>query len=154
MRRRQLLKTIVPTVGAATIGNAFVGRDSLAWFRSLRHPDMQMPMAGFYLVGTTYYLIMGGVIHRAVVRDDARSYRLAMLVLAGNELWNVMFFGRRSTRNGFFGVVAYLVPLGLLHASVAHDRGSTVALGAYTAYVIGYDVPWSFQLWRLNPASP
>jgi hypothetical protein len=44
------------------------------------------------------------------------------VVLAGNEIWNAYFFGRRSTRNGFLGV-------------------------------LGYDVPWSYQLWRLNPGT-
>ena len=149
-----LLKTLLPVVGAAVAGNAFVSRDSLKWFQDLRRPALQLPMAGFYTVGGVYYVLMGVVVHRSIVRSDARSYRLAMAVLAGNEVWNAGFFGRRSTRNGFLGVLAFLLPLGLLQVSVAGDRTSTLALAPYTAYVLGYDLPWTYQLWRLNPAPP
>jgi len=138
------------------LGNAFVGRESLAWFQGLRRPAMQLPMPGFYAAGVVYYLLMGVVIHRAGVREDARAYRRAIAVLASNELWNAAFFGRRSTRAGVLGIIAFTAPLGLLHASVAGDRVSTIALGSYTAWVVGYDIPWAYQLWRLNPgpASP
>ncbi|MGY1698928.1 TspO/MBR family protein [Geodermatophilus sp. SYSU D00766] len=145
-------ETLLPVVGAAVAGNALVGRESLRWFRGLRHPASQLPMPGFYAVGGAYYLVMGVVVHRAARRGDRRSYRLAMAVLAGNELWNAAFFGRRSTRNGFLGVLAFLVPLGLLQASVAGDRTSALVLAPYTAYVLGYDVPWTHRLWRLNPS--
>jgi translocator protein len=107
-------------------------------------------MPGFYAVAAAYYVLMGMVIYRAAVRQDARSYRLAMVVLAGNELWNAAFFGRRSVRAGFLGIVAFTVPLALLQASVAGDRVSTVALGSYTTWVLGYDIPWTYRLWRLN----
>jgi len=30
-----------------------------------------------------------------------------MVVLAGNELWNVGFFARRSIRAGFLGILAF-----------------------------------------------
>jgi tryptophan-rich sensory protein len=82
-----LLKTVLPVVSAAVLGNALVGRESMTWFRGLRQPRMQLPMPGFYAVAAVYYVLMGVVIHRAVVRRDARSYRLAMVVLTGNELW-------------------------------------------------------------------
>jgi len=139
-------------VAAAVLGNAFVGREALAWFRGLRRPRMQLPMAGFYTVGVVYYVVMGVVVRRTVLSSDDRAYRLALGVLAGNELWNAALFGRRSPRAGFLGILVFLVPLGLLQASVTRDRISTVALGAYTAYVVGYDVPWTYRLWRLNPS--
>jgi tryptophan-rich sensory protein len=75
----------------------------------------------------------------------------ALLVLAGNELWNAVFFGRRSSRAGFLGVLAFLGPLLALQKSVASDRPSLIALTPYTLWVIGYDVPWTYRLWRLNP---
>ncbi len=149
-----MVRTVAPTVAAAVLGNVFVGRDALTWFRGLRAPRMQLPMAGFYTVGAAYYVVMGVVVRRSVLRSDDRSYRLALGVLAGNELWNAALFGRRSPRDGFLGILAFLVPLGLLQASVARDRVSTAALGAYTAYVVVYDVPWAYQLWRLNLADP
>jgi tryptophan-rich sensory protein len=143
---RGLLKTALPVVSAAVLGNAFIGRDSMSWFRGLRRPNMQLPMPGFYVVGGAYYVLMGVVIYRIVARRDARAYRLAMVVLAANELWNAVFFGRRSVQAGFFGVVAFTVPLALLQASVAGDQVSTVALGCYTTWVLGYDIPWTYQL--------
>lgn len=142
---------VVPVLTAAGLGNAFVSKDSLAWFQGLRRPPMQLPMSGFYTIGAAYYLIMGVVTCRAVARGDGSAYRLALAVLAGNELWNVALFGRRSPRAGFLGVLAFLVPLGLLQLAVRADRTSTIALGVYTTYVIAYDLPWSRQLWRLNP---
>lgn len=150
MRRRGLVKTLFPVLSAAVLGNAFIDRESMAWFRSLRRPRMQLPMPGFYVVGGAYYVLMGVVIYRAAMRQDARSYRLAMIVLAANELWNAAFFGHRSAQAGFLGVVAFTVPLALLQAAVAGDRVSTVAVGSYTAWVLGYDIPWTYQLWRLN----
>jgi hypothetical protein len=44
------------------------------------------------------------------------------------------------------------MPLSALQASVDRDRVSAVTLGVYTVYVVAYDVPWAYQLWRLNPA--
>lgn len=32
---------------------------------------------------------------------------------------------------------------------LAGDRASRLAVGTYTAWVVGYDVPWTYQLWRL-----
>jgi translocator protein len=72
-------------------------------------------------------------------------------VLVANETWNVVLFGRRSTRGAFLGVLGFTVPLSLLQLSVRDDRLSTVALSPYTAWVIGYDIPWTYLLWRRNP---
>lgn len=110
-----------------------------------------MPIVGYLTVGALYYCIMGVVVRRSLLRGDSRSYWFALAVLSANEFWNAALFGRRSTRNGFVGVLAFLVPLGALQASVAGDRVSAITLGAYTVYVVAYDVPWAYQLWRLNP---
>jgi translocator protein len=52
------------------------------------------------------------------------------------------------------GVLAVLGPLLAVQKSVASDRPSLIALTPYTLWVIGYDVPWTYQLWRLNPHLP
>ncbi|HEX6232858.1 MAG TPA: TspO/MBR family protein [Jiangellaceae bacterium] len=147
---RRLSRAAVPVATAALLGNAFVGRRSMEWFASLRRPKIQLQMPGFYAVGGIYYLLMLVVVHRAIASGDKDSYRRAMVVLAGNELWNLLFFGRRSTRAGFVGILAFTVPLLRLQASVATDPVSTLALSPYTLWVIGYDIPWTYQLWRLN----
>jgi benzodiazapine receptor len=75
----------------------------------------------------------------------------AFAVLAGNELWNAAFFGRRSPRAGFLGILAFLGPLLALQKSVASDPPSLIALTPYTLWMIGYDIPWTYQLWQLYP---
>jgi len=140
-----------PPLVAAVIGNAFISRDSQRWFRQLRRPRLQLPLPAFVLVGTVYYLQLGTVLYRAYLNGDRSVRNRALLVLAGNELWNVAFFARRSPRNGFAGVIVFLGPLLALQKSVAADLPSVLALTPYTLWVIGYDVPWTYRLWRLNP---
>ena len=146
-----LLKSVPPTVAAAVLGNAFVGKDALRWLDGLQKPRMQLPLPGFLTVGALYYVAIGTVLHRSAVRMDDRAYRLATTVLVANETWNVILFGRRSTRGAFVGVLGFTVPLALLQLSVREDRLSTIALTPYTAWVIGYDIPWTYLLWRRNP---
>jgi tryptophan-rich sensory protein len=138
-------------VAAAVLGNAFIGSDAMKWFHGLRRPRMQLPMPGFLAVGGLYYISIGTVLYRAAVLGNRRAQRLGLVVLVGNELWNVALFGRRSTRNGFAAVLAFTVPLSLLQASVKDDRTSVLALSPYTAWVVGYDIPWTYLLWRQNP---
>jgi benzodiazapine receptor len=147
---KQAIAVGAPPIAAAVAGNAFIGKDSMRWFRGLRTPRMQVPMSAFGLVGATYYVDLGIVLYRADRNDDRRVRRRALLVLAGNELWNVAFFGRRSPRSGFLGVLVFLGPLLALQRAVTSDRPSLVALTPYTLWVILYDVPWTYRLWQLN----
>jgi len=151
-RLRETIAVAGPPLAAAVLGNAFIGKDSMRWFRGLRAPRMQLPMSAFGVVGAAYYVELGIVLLRAHRNDDRRVRRLALLVLAGNELWNVAFFGGRSPRNGFLGILVFLGPLVWLQKAVTDDRPSLVALTPYTFWVIGYDVPWTYRLWRLNRA--
>lgn len=148
---RGLVAAVGPTLAAAVAGNAFIGADSMRWFRQLRQPRLQLPLPAFGLVGAIYYAQLGTVLYRAYLNNDSQVRRRALIVLAGNELWNIAFIGRRSPRNGFAGTLVFLVPLLALQRSVASDRPSMIALTPYTLWVVGYDVPWSYRLWRLNP---
>jgi translocator protein len=148
--RTSLAKSLPPTIAAALLGNMFIGADAMKWFTQLRSPPMQVPLRGFMVVGGLYYASIGTVLHRSAATGNRRAYRLALLVLAGNELWNVALFGRRSPRAGFLGVLGFTVPLSLLQIAVRDDKMSVVALSPYTAWVIGYDIPWTYQLWRYN----
>ncbi len=154
MRRRSVLRASACTAVAAVAGNAFVGKPAMAWFRGLTAPRGQLPMPAFLATGAVYYGIVGYVLARSIDRRDARSTAWGLAVLVGNEAWNGVFFGRRSTRAGFLGLCAFLVPLVALQRSVAGDARSRNALAPYTAYVVGYDLPWAYRLWRLNPARP
>ncbi len=138
------------TTAAAVVGNALIGKDDLAWLQGLRRPRMQLPLAGFAAVGIVYYVLLGCVLYRATDRRDRTATRLALVVLALNEVWNVVLFGRRDLRGAFLGILAFLVPRGALQVAGSRDRTSSLLLAPYTAWVIGYDVPWTLQLWRLN----
>ncbi len=151
MRRRPFIATVIPTGAAAVLGNTFVGRESQRWFRGLNQPHLAIPFPAFVVVGGVYYVLLGVVRYRAVASNDAITARLALAILALNELWNVAFFGRRSTRNGFLGLLAFAAPVLALQRSVKRDRLSTIALAPYTAWVLFYDIPWTYKLWRLNP---
>jgi tryptophan-rich sensory protein len=147
---RPVLTAVAATTAAAVIGNAQIGKDDLAWLQGLRRPRMQLPLAGFAAVGIAYYVLLGSVLYRATDRRDRTATRLALVVLALNEVWNTVLFGRRSLLGGFVGILAFLVPLAALQVAVSRDRTSSLLLAPYTAWVIGYDVPWTLQLWRLN----
>ncbi len=151
LRRSSVVRSVGPTLAAAVLGNAFVRRDDLKWFGDLRAPRMQIPLTASFVVGGLYYLSIGTVAHRSIVRDDRRTYRLALVVLAGNEIWNYLFFGRRSTRAGFLGVLGFALPVCLLQAALRRDPRSALVFAPYTAWVLGYDIPWTYRLWRLNP---
>ena len=148
--RTSLIKSVSPTVAAAVLGNVFIGSDAMKWFQQLRRPAMQLPLPGFMAVGGLYYTSIATVLYRSAATYNQRAYRLALVVLVGNELWNVALFGRRSPRAGFLGVLGFTVPLSLLQIAVRDDKTSLVALSPYTAWVIGYDIPWTYQLWRHN----
>ncbi len=105
------------------------------------------------MVAATYYLILGYVLARGIDRRDARTVAWSVAVLAGNEAWNALLFGRRSTRAAFAGLLAFLVPLAGLQRSVWQDRRSWGSLAPYSAYVVLYDIPWAYQLWRRNTKS-
>jgi len=145
---------VAASAAAAVLGNAFIGREAMRWFRELRKPRWQLPLPIFVAVGMVYYLILGRVLARSLARRDARATSWALTVMAGNELWNLVFFGRRSTRDGFLGLLVFLLPLAALQHAVGDDRSSRRALTPYTIYVLLYDLPWIHQLWKLNPSAP
>lgn len=147
---RPLVVTLASTLAAATFGNSLISKDDLAWLQTRRRPRMQIPMPAFAAVGIVYYVIMGVVLYRATDRRDRTATRLALMVLVLNEAWNVAFFKARSTRNGFAGLVLFLIPLLRLQLSLRGDPTSTVVLAPYTAWVVGYDLPWVLRLWLLN----
>lgn len=152
MKRKSVLQAAVCTTTAAVAGNAFIGKPAMAWFRSLTAPRWQLPMPAFLGVGAAYYGVIGCVLARSIDRRDRESVAWSCAVLVGNEAWNGAFFGRRSVGAGLVSLSAFLVPLLALQRSVQGDAPSRRALTPYTLYVLLYDVPWVYRLWRLNPA--
>lgn len=85
-------------------------------------------MPGFVSVAAVYNVILGHVLAQGVDRRDASTVAWAVTVLAWNEAWNVLLFGRRSTGAAFAGVLGFLVPLAGLQVSVWPDRRSRWSL--------------------------
>jgi tryptophan-rich sensory protein len=150
MKRRSVVQAGACVAGAAVAGNAFIGKEAMAWFRGLTPPRRQLPLPAFLGAGALYYGVIGYVLARNIDRRQAGAIAWSLAVLVGNEAWNGVFFGRRSARAGFFGVCAFLVPLLALQRSVAGDARPRTALAPYTLYVLLYDLPWTYRLWRLN----
>jgi tryptophan-rich sensory protein len=150
MKRRSVLRASACVGGAAVAGNAFIGKEAMGWFRGLDAPRWQLPLSAFLGVGALYYGLIGYVLARSIDRREAGCVAWSVAVIVGNEAWNGAFFGRRSARAGFVGVCAFLVPLFALQRSVAGDVRSRTVLAPYTAYVLLYDLPWTYRLWQRN----
>jgi len=93
------------------------------------------------VVGGLYYASIGTVLYRSAATGSQRAHRLALVVLSGNELWNVALFRSSQSPRGILGLLGFTVPLTLLQLAVRDDRVSVVALSPYTAWVIGYGIP-------------
>jgi tryptophan-rich sensory protein len=141
--------TVASTVVAATVGNLLIPKPALAWFRGLSWPRWLVPYPVFIAVGIAYYLMIATVLYRALDRSDTSATVWALVVIVANEAWNAIFFGLRSTLGGFIGIVAFTAPLAVLLTAVVEDDLSVVLLAGYAAWV-GYDVAWTFALWRRN----
>lgn len=155
--RRALAISVVACFAAAVLGNVAVGDALTGWYAGLRQPAFGLPLAGWLVVGVLYYLLMGVVLYRVLRRVEpadgrGRLVALAFAVLLGNELWNAAFFGLRSPFWGFVGLTVFLVPLlGLWAAVRRRDVLGGRLLLVYVLWVVLYDLPWAFALWRLNP---
>jgi tryptophan-rich sensory protein len=141
------------TLIAAAAGNVLIPKQALAWFRSLRWPSWLVPYAVFIVVGVIYYVVMATVLYRALDRRASAAAVWAIVLIAANEGWNVIFFGRRSTIGGFIGILAFAALLTGLIISIRDDGLSVLILAGYAAWV-AYDIAWTFALWRANPTNP
>jgi hypothetical protein len=64
-----------------------------------------------------------------------------------------VLFRWQNTFAGFLGVLAFLAPLLILQVTLwLVEPVSAVLILIYVVWVIAYDIPWSYSLWKLNPA--
>jgi tryptophan-rich sensory protein len=143
--------TAAVTVAAATAGNLLIPKAALNWFRALDRPRWLVPFPVFIAVGVVYYVLIGTVLYRALDRHDTATVTWSIVMITANEAWNAAFFGLRSTLGGFAGILAFTVPLAGLLLS-AHDDGLSLALLALYAVWVGYDIAWTYALWRRSDA--
>ncbi|HEX6483752.1 MAG TPA: TspO/MBR family protein [Ktedonobacteraceae bacterium] len=152
-----LLFAVALSVGMAIVGGLLTGNQLTQWFATLRKPRFQLPLWGFICVGLFSYIVDSIIAYRlltVVLEQSARIIALTTLivVMLYNELWNIVLFRWHNTLAGFLGVLVFLIPLAILQVTlVLMDHVSAWLVLVYLLWVSGYDIPWAYRLWRLNP---
>jgi benzodiazapine receptor len=152
-----LLIAVALSLGMAIIGGLLTGNQLTRWFATLRKPRFQLPLWGVVCVGLFGYLVDSVIAYRLLTVVQEQTDRIIALtalivVMLYNELWNIVLFRWHNTFAGFLGVMAFLAPLTILQvALLLVDNVSAWLLLVYLVWVIGYDIPWAYRLWRLNP---
>jgi tryptophan-rich sensory protein len=93
------------------------------------------------------------VCERQVMSQTDRLISLTALgiVMLYNELWNIVLFRWQNPFAGFLGVLAFLAPLLLLQVILLLvEPISGLLMLIYVLWVVLYDIPWSYALWKLN----
>lgn len=146
-------------VGVAAFEGLVTGDGPRSWYPGLRKPRWQIPLWASVVVGLTVYVVDGFVAYRVLTAVPAPEDRVVALtalvvVMLLNALWNLAFFRYRSVLVGFLGILGFLGPLLVLQVALfAYEPLAAWAHLAYALYVILYDVPLFYALWRLNPAT-
>jgi benzodiazapine receptor len=152
-----LLFAVALSLGMAITGGLLTGNQLTRWFATLHKPRFQFPLWGFLCVGLYGYLIDSIIAYRlltVVPEQTARIIALTALIVAMlyNELWNIVLFRWHNTFAGFLGVLIFLLPLAFLQVTlVLADSVSAWLVFVYVIWVLAYDIPWAYRLWRLNP---
>jgi tryptophan-rich sensory protein len=147
------------TILMAGLGAVLAGNAVRTWYPTLTKGRIEIPLNVFALVGLAFYVLEAIVAYRLLERLD--SMPLVGLVLVAlvvvmlyNELWNAALFRLRSPFGALIALLGFLAPLAILLVGCAMVDGlSAVLIGAYGAWVIGYDIPWIHGLWQANLGS-
>ena len=152
-----LLIALAFSLVMAVLGGLLTGNQLTQWYAQLKKPRIQIPIWAFVSVGVIVYVFDVIIAYRLLTVVADQTDRLIALtalavVMLYNELWNYVFLGWRNTFAGFLGVLAFLAPLLILQVTLfLVERVSALLLLVYVLWVIGYDIPWIYSLWRLNP---
>ncbi len=152
-----LIFAVALSLGMAIVGGLLTGNQLTQWFATLRKPRFQLPLWGFVCVGLFSYIVDSIITYRlltVVPEQTARIIALTALivVMLYNELWNIVLFRWHNTFASFLGVVLFLIPLTILQVTlVLVEHVSAWLVFVYLLWLIGYDIPWAYRLWRLNP---
>ena len=152
-----LLVAVTLSLGMAIAGGLLTGNQLTQWFVTLHKPRLQLPLWGFVCVGLYGYLVDSVITYRLLTVVPEQTTRIIALtalivVMLYNELWNIILFRWHNTFASFLGVLIFLIPLIILQVTlVLVDSVSAWLVFVYLLWVIGYDIPWAYRLWRLNP---
>jgi len=153
-----LLVALAFSFGMAILGGLLTGNQLTRWFATLQKPRLQLPLWAFVGVGIIVYIFDIIIAYRLLTAVPDQTDRIIALtallvVMLYNELWNVVLFRWQNTFAGFLGVLAFLAPLLILQVTLwLVEPVSAVLILIYVVWVIAYDIPWSYSLWKLNPA--
>ena len=152
----RLAIVVVWTGLMAVLGTVLAGNAVKTWYPTLAKGRIEIPLAVFAFVGLVFYVVQAIVGYRLLEglegsQTTALTLFALVVVMLYNELWNGALFRLHSPFAGFVALLGFLAPLAILLVGCALvDVPSLVLMGAYAAWVIGYDVPWIYGLWRAN----
>lgn len=152
-----LLLALALSLGMAILGGLLTGNQLTRWFATLKKPRLQLPLWAFVSAGVIGYVFDTIIAYRLLTVVSDQTDRIIALtalivVMLYNELWNIVLFRWQNTFAGFLGVLAFLAPLLILQVTLfLVEPMSAVLILIYVVWVICYDIPWSYSLWRLNP---
>ncbi|HAD98817.1 MAG TPA: hypothetical protein DCG19_15495 [Cryomorphaceae bacterium] len=151
---KNLLISISTCFAFAILGTLFTGDALQEWFPYLEQPSFALSVSGWLLVGTLYYIMAIAILFRLVSAPDSperkKLIQWTLAMLAGNELWNFLFFGLESTLAGFIGLIPFAAVVVWFFIQLrAYDRLSSWILLPYLLWLV-YDLVWAYSLWRLN----
>lgn len=152
----RLAVVVAWTVLMAVLGTVIAGTAVKTWYPSLAKGRIEIPLGLFAFVGLVFYVFEAIVGYRLLERlDDTRTTALVVfalvVVMLYNELWNGALFRLRSPFAALIALLGFLAPLAILLVGCALiDLPSLILMGMYAAWVIGYDIPWIYGLWRAN----
>ena len=100
------------TAGFALAGGGLSDDALTTWYPNLRKSRFVLPLWAFLPVAVLHYLVCGTVLFRLLARLEPSAERQAALrwllaMIATNEGWNYLLFGRRSPHAGLLGMIAY-----------------------------------------------
>ena len=140
------------------VTEVLLGTEGLIWYADIEKPTWHLPIAGWGVVVVLVYLLNGFIAYRLLsvplrIGDRVIGLTALVMVMLFNVLWTYAFFATESTLVGILGLVAYLAPLLILQISLLfYDRKAAIFLIPYVAWVVLYDIPLYYVIWRLNGA--
>ena len=146
-------------VAVAALEGAITPDAVRTWYPTLNKPRWNLPFAAFVAVAIAVYVIDGFVAYRlwaCATLPGSRTIGLTALVvvMVFNALWNCALFATRSTLVGWLGLLAFLAPLVVLQVALfVYDALAAWVHLVYFGWVVGYDLPLFYRIWRLNPPS-
>ena len=153
----RLAAVVAWTIVMAVLGTVIAGTAVRTWYPSLAKGRIEIPLGLFAIVGLVFYVFEVVVGYRLLERLDDTPMSVVVVfalvvVMLYNELWNGALFRLRSPFAALIALLGFLAPLAILLVGCAVvDLPSLILMGIYAAWVIAYDIPWMYGLWRANP---